>query len=135
MNKVEPGSRVGAVLKSTADTVYLLGFGVYEGDFQSPYQQAPRSFEEMMADPDMIKPDGMSVEQMRKGYDAFLQSPIVKMQHTNPRIRLDDGTVAWGIECWWGEEAGLKAQIEGKTIINVTVVRDEFGKAASYTNL
>ena len=26
----------------------------------------------------------------------------------NPRIRLDNGDIIWGCECWWGEEKKFK---------------------------
>jgi len=26
----------------------------------------------------------------------------------NPRIRLDNGDIVWGCECWWGEEKKFK---------------------------
>jgi hypothetical protein len=29
---------------------------------------------------------------------------------TNPRIRLADGSVIWGDECWWGDAACLRAK-------------------------
>ena len=28
----------------------------------------------------------------------------------NPRLRLDDGTVIWGIECWWTDWANTKGE-------------------------
>ena len=28
--------------------------------------------------------------------------PFFAMPMTNPRIRLEDGSVIWGCECWWG---------------------------------
>lgn len=29
----------------------------------------------------------------------------------NPRIKLDNGEVVWGIECWWGDEAKMKERL------------------------
>ena len=34
---------------------------------------------------------------------------------TNPKIELDDGTTAWGCECWWmSEEAYQKVLDDGR---------------------
>lgn len=27
---------------------------------------------------------------------------------TNPKLVMDDGTVIWGMECWWGDETKMK---------------------------
>lgn len=51
-----------------------------------------------------LKTDG------RHAKDVFIEweqgqpqpRPYFAMVHTNPRIRLDDGSVIWGAECWWG---------------------------------
>jgi hypothetical protein len=44
----------------------------------------------------------------------------------NPRLKLDSGKVAWGCECWWGSEAGLKRQLDlwktaGYTIVDTDI--------------
>lgn len=30
----------------------------------------------------------------------------------NPKIKLDNGEVVWGCQCWWGAEEEIKAQLE-----------------------
>ncbi len=30
----------------------------------------------------------------------------------NPRIKLDNGDVIWGFECWWGSEVKIKEQLK-----------------------
>lgn len=37
----------------------------------------------------------------------------------NPKLVLDDGSVVWGCECWWGSEDQIKDSIAGRTVINV----------------
>ena len=32
-------------------------------------------------------------------------------QITNPQLRLDDGQLVWGCECWWGPEAQIRQQV------------------------
>lgn len=39
----------------------------------------------------------------------------------NPRIKLDNGKIVWGCECWWGEEEKMKKLLEGKEIIDVDI--------------
>lgn len=75
---MEIGARVGAVLSATDEEVRLLGWGVYEGDQESP------------------------------------------LGFPNPRIRLDDGRIVWGYQCWWGPEEKMKTKfIEGRRVIDV----------------
>jgi len=68
--------RVFAILDARPDTnvVRLLGFGEHVGD----------------AVPDVDA----------GGVGPFLHDMGIR----NPKIVLDDGTVVWGCECWWGPE-------------------------------
>ena len=34
----------------------------------------------------------------------------------NPRIKLDDGRVVWGMQCWWGAEDKIKERIKDSKI-------------------
>jgi hypothetical protein len=47
----------------------------------------------------------------------------------NPRIKLDNGEVVWGAECWWGSEENTKAEMaryKGKiTNVSIESVRRE----------
>ena len=78
--KISVGDRVGAILSATADTVHLLGYGVYEG-----YCTVP----------------DLDVE--------------------NPKIRLDDGRIVWGYQCWWGSEEVVRARIGDRKIVPATI--------------
>lgn len=51
--------------------------------------------------------------------------------HKNPKIKLDDGTVAWGCECWWGPEEAVRKMLEGKKIETVDM-EAERKKAAEH---
>lgn len=86
------GERVGAVRNMDDKTVYLFGFGTYEGESIPP------------SDP--------------KG-----ERGLVHMLHLanipNPKIKLDNGMIIWGCECWWGSEYIIKNRIEGKDIVMV----------------
>jgi hypothetical protein len=37
----------------------------------------------------------------------------------NPRIRLDDGTVIWGFQCWWGDIGSMKSWIGSRRVVKV----------------
>ncbi len=39
----------------------------------------------------------------------------------NPQIKLDDGTIVWGYQCWWGVEEKVRANIGTRTIKMVSV--------------
>ena len=39
-------------------------------------------------------------------------NPPLNAGWPNPKIRLDNGKVVWGCECWWGSEEQIKTEIE-----------------------
>lgn len=45
----------------------------------------------------------------------------------NPKLLLDDGSVAWGCETWWGPEAVIKKKIEEGKIVQYEIERDATG--------
>ena len=100
------GDRVGCILSGERDgkTVNFLGYGVYEGDFISP-----------------IGPFGMSWEEFdeiaRKDDPNYTADKRAK----NPRIKLDNGNIVWGQECWWGDEEKIKKMLDGKTVVIVDI--------------
>lgn len=96
MAKLTPGSRVGAILSASGDVIRLLGYGVYDGDHEPPAEVL-----------------GMSPEELQKTYaDAVAQGLMPEgTKFTNPRITLDDGSVVWGMQCWWGPEESIKREV------------------------
>ena len=86
------GSRVAAVSHGTGDEIFIFGYGVYEGDFV-PGDDA----------------QGMLADMCRE----------TKLK--NPRIRLDNGDVVYGCECWWGPEDVVRKKFEGKTIVEISI--------------
>lgn len=100
---VDAGSRVGVVLSADEDEVRYVGLGTYEGEFP-PYGAG-----------------GMCA--------GLTDEEIDGLGLTNPRIRLDDGNVVWGCECWWGPEGAYRRMLEdarecGATLVKVDVPRD-----------
>lgn len=96
--KREVGMRVFAVLSATNKEVSLIGKGEYLGD--RPLSEAG---------PDAVGPFGLPVS-------AILE---VDPEHKNPCIKLDNGEIVWGFECWWGPEEELAPWVGDRTIVNV----------------
>lgn len=71
------GERVVAIKSATKEKAIIFGKGVYVGD------DVPLEAVGLMAK--MIRDIGMK----------------------NPKIVLDDGSVVYGCECWWGPESTL----------------------------
>jgi len=111
----EPGTRVGAMLSSNKEQVNLLGYGVYEGDHIRP--DVP-PFEEAVKDPEikeMLERASTDIERQKLMYES---NPFYK----NPRIKLDNGTIVWGFQCWWGPEDKIKDMITGRKVVMVDVM-------------
>jgi len=93
-------------------------YGVYEGDFPLTVVFGYQSGDNANAE---WKPGEYSYEAYKDGslkladgrpvsavYREWLHGepcplPFFAMPMENPRIRLDDGSVIWGCQCWWGE--------------------------------
>lgn len=102
------GARVGAILSADKSEVRLLGYGVYEGMHVPPMAPFGYTWEEF---DEIAKEVGRS-----------------NVEHpTNPRIRLDDGSVVWGQECWWGDEERVRKEIGGRRVVMVTLREPESG--------
>jgi len=98
----QAGERVGAILGAKGKLVEFLGYGIYEGDFDPD-------------DPNYIPNPVGDTANMAKGFHLL-----------NPRIKLDNGKIVWGCECWWGNENAIKSQLEkyksaGFTIATVDI--------------
>jgi hypothetical protein len=77
------GDRVVAISHTDDDKMcHIYGCGVYEGDYIMPTVKNGG-------------PVGVIADMARK------------LGHKNPRIKLDDGNIVWGCECWWGPESVL----------------------------
>lgn len=82
------GDRVGAILSREDGTVNFLGYGVYKGEEVPPE-------------------------------DTGGFGPIIhEAERKNQKIELDNGTVVWGCECWWGDEEKVREVIEESSNVN-----------------
>jgi hypothetical protein len=101
MAKYKVGTRVYAVSHADLEKkeVYSFGEGVYEGD---------------------AVPDGTPENPAPGGWMGKM---IVEKKTPNPKIKLDNGKIVWGCECWWGPEAMIKEETlrAGLTIIPVDI--------------
>lgn len=88
------GDRVYAVRNEDAENVYLYGYGEYIG--QKPSED------------DLTMETPFGPQTMPKG------TP-------NPQIKLDDGSIIWGYECWWGAEKGFSAKFGNKKVVTVSL--------------
>lgn len=80
------GERIGAVRNADQGTAYLFGFGTYQGD--------------------EVPPDDVQGPFGRIGLFGV----------KNPKLVMDDGTVVWGCESWWGDEARVRKMIGNRRI-------------------
>jgi len=95
----EPGIRVGAISHGKDGTLYIFGYGVYEGDF------------------------------VPKTAVGWMAEAACEVGSTNPKIKLDSGKVVWGCECWWGSEAEVQercAQAKEIVVIDIDESRERY---------
>jgi hypothetical protein len=102
MSKTPVGARVGAIASANDTEVHLYGYGVYDGDHEPPL--APGETQE-------ARDAGL-----KKLVDAGLVPADFKF--TNPRITLDSGAVVWGMQCYWGPEAKIRAFIGDRKVVS-----------------
>lgn len=86
------GERVGAILGAKDGKVEFFGYGVFEGD-HVPNEAI-----------------------------GWIAESLIANKIPNPRIRLDNGGVVYGCECWWGPEEAVKKRLEQyETVVEVDV--------------
>jgi hypothetical protein len=111
----QPGSRVGAIRDADQEIVHLFGYGIYEGDFELPddVQTLFGSVAEMRAS--MCEHFGYAADVPVEQWKSEHQQAL-KRATTNPRIRLDDGNVVLGCQCWWALEEQIKTCIGSRKV-------------------
>ena len=87
------GDRVGAICGNNEGVIEFFGYGTYEGN--------------------EIPPKGIK----------FFGVDLYEAEHRNPKIVLDDGSVVWGCECWFGDETRVKKVLEGK-VVKIVKIED-----------
>lgn len=107
-----PGMRVVAILSADENQVNVLGRGVYEGDKELPVEILAQMFGMPVAEA-----QGMSA----KMKEAYPDTPLLK----NPCIKLDNGGVVWGAQCWWGPEEDYEKFVNSRKVVMVNVKGEE----------
>tara|TARA_S200002703_G_C3775790_1_gene238878 strand:- start:189 stop:509 length:321 start_codon:yes stop_codon:yes gene_type:complete len=100
--KKEVGTRVFAVLSANEDEVRLIGCGKYLGDL--PISDADEN----------VRLFGMSPQEVSE------HAPDL----CNPCLEMDDGTIVWGCECWWGPEDNMDEMTKGRKIVDVDITKE-----------
>jgi hypothetical protein len=96
---MKKNKRIGAARNMDVEgTVYFLGYGEYVGDFIP--EEAVGGLAEICRE----------------------------YQIENPKLVLDDGSVVYGCECWWGSEEGIKKVLLDRAVKVVNVDINEVRK-------
>ena len=93
---MKPGTRVGAISGKVDDCIEYFGYGVYEGEYL------------------VDRKAGGLASFMWAAYDdpeSGLSEEARKAILLNPKIRLDNGDIIWGCECWWAPEEHVKKML------------------------
>lgn len=92
-------------------------YGIYEGNFSYSVELGQQftedsktkwvgecGYEEYKSGFALLK-DGTPVKDVYLEWELLKEQPrpYFAIVMTNPRIRLEDGSVIWGAECWWSE--------------------------------
>ena len=80
--KTPVGARVGALSHGEEDRLYLFGYGVYLGELYPPL-----------------------------GTPGLFGTDASELGVRNPCIKLDNGKIVWGCQCWWGPEEAIKKKV------------------------
>ncbi len=104
------GRRVGVIRNTDQDTVYLFGYGTYQG---SP-----------------IPPDDVLEALWGISREALVKELAEVLAHEptpeeldwyfgNPKLVLDDGRVLWGCQSYWGDEDRVREAIGSRQVVLV----------------
>lgn len=120
MNKqVAIGSRVIAISHDDGPTFFIFGYGTFEGCFLPPYIDEAEAIKEILIGHDAAAKVIPSLPALS---DEMVRTMIL-LDNANPRIKLDNGKVVWGYECWWisTEEFDNLPKPEGFKIVDVDI--------------
>lgn len=111
MSKVAIGDRVGAMESANNTTVRMYGFGVYQGECERP-DDSPGIF-------GTIAEIRQTLKEEHPQWDEAKLEETVKALRTNPCIKLDNGQLVWGCQCWWGPEESVRKAIGEREVVFV----------------
>lgn len=101
----EPGTKVLITQDCRTGGVATGQIGTYEGDY--PYTAIIcLNGEYREYDYELFVRWNATQENPFPEYSGGDKPAVFYIPNNNPRIRLPDGSVIWGAECWWGEAEG-----------------------------
>lgn len=111
-NEMPTGIRVGAVNCYDEHSIELFGYGTYQG--RTPITETV-TFEDFLKEYSKHQPPGLklSEDENRKMAENVFYTPT---------ILLDNGTMIYGYECWWGLEDEVRTLTEKRTVLNADIV-------------
>lgn len=111
--KHKPGDRVLIIEDCREGSPTTGQIGVYEGMFPisvflhdgENFLPGEWNFEEYDSGRLAIATDGVSIKELYPLWVEGEERPEgpFALANENPRIRLEDGSVIWGCQCWWGQ--------------------------------
>jgi hypothetical protein len=116
-NTYAPGMRVVAIRNTDADSIYIYGWGVYEGKFLPPWVNLDEEVAAYRAEYEKAKAEDPDLPEQ---FDEVQFRATLEQILGNPRIKLDSGQTVWGYECWWAP--ATKEETEEKTDRKIVMV-------------
>lgn len=114
----KPGTRVIAISHTDEETIYIFGYGVYEGNFLPPYINIEEELNLYKIEyTDAKKLDPLLPEE----FDEVEFRRAVKDNLSNPRIKLDNGKMIWGYECWWSPLEDVNMETVDKKVVEIDI--------------
>jgi hypothetical protein len=129
MTDFRVGARVGAIAYEEGGTVYMFGYGVYEGDFVPPvvgFLGPPELVRETVLAMVCERHPEKNSEETKKFADELADRML-----KNPRIKLDSGKTVWGCQCWWGPEDKIKERVMKRKVVYLDI-DEEMKKFADF---
>lgn len=118
MPKIEPGTRVGALISYDDKTreCEFLGYGVFEGCFEiddtACGDVAQMARDTITAARILIRKQPELWEELKDVFDDYIKNPV---------ISLDNGGRVWGCECWWDLEEVVRENLKDAKIHLVSI--------------
>lgn len=59
------------------------------------------------------------------GEGIYLGKEISPLGFSNPKIKLDNGDIVWGYQCWWGPTERIKNEFIGSRNVVIVPIEDK----------
>jgi len=127
MSDKPKGDRVGVLLSSDLPTKHIefVGYGHLESTSQIPNPALAKVVIAFRSALKALKPGKPPTKLQKAAARAMVEALLSACDDPNtvigsqgphlkpsPKIRLDNGSVVWGCECWWGPETPVRHRLE-----------------------